>query len=130
MQQPLKSSMKKPKESKEKSEYMDPADDSFTVSPIAEVKYGTDAGGSKRDQPTASHGGHERVASKQPTGNGTISGLSEFDYLGKEDSDLAREEADNEDDSKNDGTRKSLDKEFQDAAEEDATQAESPVDSP
>lgn len=69
------------------------------------------------------------MASKQPTGNATISGLSEFDYLGKEDSDLARDE-DNEEDSKNDGTRKSLDKEFQDAAEEDATQAESPVDSP
>lgn len=49
MQQPLKSSMKKPKEPEEKSEYMDPADDSFTVSPIADVKYGTDGISSKRE---------------------------------------------------------------------------------
>ena len=56
--QPLKSSMKKPKDAEEKSEYMDPAEDSFTVSPMAEVKYGTGRkdGSSKRGDPTASRG--------------------------------------------------------------------------
>lgn len=49
--------------------------------------------------------------------------------MGKEGSDLEKDEF-NEEGSKNDGTRKSLDKDFQHAAEEDATQAESPVDSP
>ena len=55
--------------------------------------------------------------------------MSEFDYLGKEDSDLAREENDDDDGDENrdNGTRKSLEKDFEDAAEEDATQAESPV---
>ena len=54
--------------------------------------------------------------------------MSEFDYLGKEDSDLAREENDDDgDENRDDGTRKSLEKDFEDAAEEDATQAESPV---
>ena len=121
----MKSSMKKVKDS-EKSEMMDPADDSFTVSPMNDVKYGSSA---KKTQPA------DRQTSKQPTGNLTISGVSEFDYLGKEeDSDLAKDEnpvkdgdGDGEDgEDENDDTRKSLEKDFEVAAEEDATQAESP----
>ena len=49
--------------------------------------------------------------------------------MGKEGSDLEKDEI-NEEGSIKDGTRKSLVKDFQHAAEEDATQAESPVDSP
>ena len=49
--------------------------------------------------------------------------MSEFDYLGKEDSELARDE---DGDEPNQETRKSLEKDFEVAAEEDATEAESP----
>lgn len=73
----------------------------------------------------------ERNVAKQPTANVTVSGLSEFDYLGKDDSDLARDDDDEnevkEDGANPNGTRKSLEKDFEIAAEEDATEAESPV---
>lgn len=60
-----------------------------------------------------------------------MSGLSEFDYLGKEDSDLARDEEQNDNGGdEQDGTRKSLEKDFEIAAEEDATEAESPIRAP
>ena len=54
---------------------MDPADDSFTVSPLNQVKY--DSNKKPSDD-------KNRLAAKQPTGNATISGLSEFDYLGQD----------------------------------------------
>lgn len=70
--------------------------------------------------------------SKQPTSNVTLSGVSEFDYLGgtgdKEEADDAADE-----DELN-PTRKSLEKDFKQAAEDSAeggaSQNESPVQAP
>ena len=64
-------------ETTEKSEYMDPADDSFTVSPLNQVKYDS-------NKKPSNDKNNNRLAAKQPTGNATISGLSEFDYLGQD----------------------------------------------
>ena len=54
--------------------------------------------------------------------------MSEFDYLGKEDSDLARDDGEKEkcQEDQEESMRKSLEKDFDVAAEEDATEAESP----
>ena len=67
--------------------------------------------------------------SKQPTGNVTISGVSEFDYLGSENEDGKEEEAQDEKEEyeDDDPLRKSLEKDFVEAAEEDAAEGLSPV---
>ena len=75
---PLRSSMKKQnanlQKQSEKSAQMDPAEDSFHVSPIKSQKYAD----SKSKDPIAD----DKVVGKRPTSNVTLSGVSEFDYLG------------------------------------------------
>ena len=97
---------------------MGPEEDSFHVSPMQDQKYDEE---------------EKRQASKQPTGNQTLSGVSEFDYMGNEtpedaekDDDLERDET-----AEFDPTRKSLEKDFQEAAEEEnAERPLSPVRAP
>ena len=63
---------------------MDPADDSFHVSPIKSQKYekedGADARGKEADLIRVEDG-KDRDVAKRPTSNVTISGVSEFDHL-------------------------------------------------
>ena len=97
---------------------MGPEEESFHVSPMQDQKYDEE---------------EKRQASKQPTGNQTLSGVSEFDYMGKstpedmeKDDDLERDET-----AEFDPTRKSLEKDFQEAAEEEnAERPLSPVRAP
>ena len=97
----------------ELSEKMDPADDSFHVSPIKSEKYGENEG--------------KQVSKQQATsGNKTLSGISEFDHLGGSDSmEQGPTKADNPikvvDEASDDfaPTRKSLEKDFKEAAEQD-----------
>ena len=102
---------------------MGPEEDSFHVSPMQDQKYGEEEKDNQRS----------RQVSKQPTGNQTLSGVSEFDYMGNEtpedgekDDDLERDET-----AEFDPTRKSLEKDFQEAAEEEnAERPLSPVRAP
>jgi len=93
---------------------MDPAEDSFHVSPLHSEKYAVKKVAAPADE-------NERQVSKHPTSNVTLSGVSEFDYLGSETGDNPEK---NQDSKKNSNdqeeeeeedlnpTRKSLEKDF------------------
>ena len=124
-QKQLRSSMKKPKQQhSEKSAKMDPADDSFHVSPIQSQKYGKEDQGIPRSKDAdliKVEDGKDREVVKRPTTNVTLSGVSEFDYLGDDTAEKEKPKVEDEDGiSDFDPTRKSLEKEFEVAADEDA----------
>ena len=103
---------------------MDPAEDSFEVSPMNSKKYDNDD--EKEEQKDEVKAGDDRMVSKKATENMTISGVSEFDYLGNSDqSKENQDEKDSDFDRENEGkdsTKKSLEKDFEEA--EQAEQAE------
>ena len=102
---------------------MGPEEDSFHVSPIQDQRYDEEEKEKQRS----------RQASRQPTGNQTLSGVSEFDYMGNETPEDAEKDDDLERDltAEFDPTRKSLEKDFQEAAEEEnAERPMSPVRAP
>lgn len=103
---------------------MDPAEDSFEVSPMNSKKYDNDD--EKEEQKDEAKAGDDRMVSKKATENMTISGVSEFDYLGNSDqSKENQDEKDSDFDRENEGkdsTKKSLEKDFEEA--EQAEQAE------
>lgn len=99
-----------PKGDFDKSEKMDPCEDSFHISPINNDKYEDGKEESKKGS---------RKVSKQPTSNVTISGVSEFDYLGNSDTADKNKKEDDQEKEDLDPTRKSLEKDFQEAAEAD-----------
>ena len=117
-----------PEEAKksEKSVRMDPAEDSFHISPMNSQKYPENNKSKNEEQAKkpAEVKDDSRKVDKKTTGNITISGVSEFDYLGSEERDDIEEEGQNqegdaddqgdknEDEADFDPTRKSLEKDF------------------
>ena len=117
---PLRSSMKKTQKSDkdQASAKMDPAEDSFHVSPLHSQKYEE----AKAEAAPAEDREVDRRPSK-PTSNAedrvTLSGASEFDYLGG-----SEEPEEEEDDNAQDATKKSLEKDFEEAARLEAEREE------
>lgn len=102
---------------------MDPAEDSFEVSPMNSKKYDENEEQKEPVAAAAKENGNSkssRKISKKATENMTISGVSEFDYLGSEHDQEENQDSDLERENEKDNTRKSLEKEFIEAAEADA----------
>ena len=103
---------------------MDPEEDSFHVSPIKSEKY-NDKGEGKQDE-------SKQVSKQQPTSNVTLSGVSEFDYMGGSASldklasanNYEAGDAESEEQEEIDPLKKSLEKDFREAAANDADQAQ------
>ena len=100
---------------------MDPAEDSFNVSPMHTEKYPA-----KKDAPDDLN---DRQVEKDPTSGILLSGVSAFDYLGSETAENPEQDENKGEEEKN-STKKSLEKDFIEAEQVNDDEGYSPVIEP
>ncbi len=101
---------------------MDPAEDSFNVSPMHTEKYPAKKADAQDDL-------NDRQVEKDPTSGILLSGVSAFDYLGSETAENPEQDENKKGEEKN-STKKSLEKDFIEAEQVNDDEGYSPVVEP